>query len=59
MCEVVACTVQLRIDIEWLKKVFYLHLVLWNLKAKGFVVVWIQRVLLHGGLLLLQPLPVL
>ncbi len=37
----------------------YLHLVLWDLKAEGLVVVRVQCVLLHSRLLLLQPLAVL
>lgn len=37
----------------------YLHLLKRNLKAEGLVVVRIQSVLLHCGLLLLQPLPIL
>lgn len=37
----------------------YLHLVLWDLKAEGLVVVRVQCVLLHSRLLLLQSLAVL
>lgn len=37
----------------------YLHLVLWDLKAEGLVVVRVQCVLLHCRLLLLQSLAVL
>ncbi len=37
----------------------YLHLLKRNLEAEGLVVVWIQSVLLHCRLLLLQPLAIL